>query len=314
MAMAVYSLFQPERWKKLGILAAVSLPALFLFAHNSGRQGAENLVLYGSVWEKIRQVFFPVRVYMSKPLDIFVIAGVVLAIWLLFRAQARIERQQVWLAVGAVLVMVYIAAPTQYGEGGYADVRIIPFLYLLLLAAFRFPRVPRSLIAGFALLVIFRVATVEWMFLAPQRELQQLSLAVDAIPRDAKVFQLGYRNPRGIMGTGDLHFLEYAMIRRGLLVPSLFHLPGVQPIRLVADIYCPNVFCYSWNSDPPDWQKVAHSYDYVWIPKNVTVALPASEMGHVFYFNDSVTVYRMTFSQARYSNLRQSTTTEQSGR
>ena len=68
------------------------------------------------------------------------------------------------------------------------------------------------------------------------------------------------------MDRGDIHYLEYGIIQRGFLDPMLFHIQGVQPVRLVGSPYCPNVFCDSVNGAPNvDWQQVANSYDYLWV-------------------------------------------------
>jgi hypothetical protein len=166
---------------------------------------------------------------------------------------------------------------------------------LFLLAAFRFPKIPNYLVIALALLVMFRVATVEQMFLAQQGELKQLSSAFDSIPRNARVIQLA-RQEQGsvIMGRGDIHHLDYGVIQRGFLVPSLFHLEGVQPLRLADNLYCPNIFCYVWSATADtDWDKIAESYDYLWVAKGTAFTDLALRIGDPVFSNDAVTVYRI---------------------
>jgi hypothetical protein len=302
VVMGVYALFQTERLKKLGLLAILSLPAMALFFNNFLHSNASSSFNYKglTLWDKFRALPFPVRLFTSKTLDALFLAGLVLFIIVLFRA-TRLRAQPVWIAVCGAVFLLYFVAPGEYGLGGYADVRILPFLYLLSLAAFQFRKIPWYLVAGLALLVVCRVATVEQMFIGQQRELQQLSLSFAAIPRNARVMQLQHQDQHDvIMGRGDLHHLDYGVIQRGFLVPSLFHLPGVQPIRLVADVYCPNIFCYVWNpNDNTDWQKIANSYDYLWLVKNPALAPFASRIGDVVLSNDAVTVYRIRHSGAK---------------
>lgn len=296
VVMGVYALFQAERLKKLGLLAILSLPAMALFFNNFLHFNASSRFNYKgfTLWDKFRALPFPVRLFTSKTLDALFLGGLVLFIIVLFR-KTRLRAQPVWIAVCGVVVLLYFAAPGEYGLGGYADVRILPFLYLLSLAAFQIRKIPWYLVAGLTLLVVFRVVIVEQMFLGQQHQLQQLSMSFEAIPRNARVMQLQHQDHHDvIMGRGDLHHLDYGVIQRGFLVPSLFHLPGVQPIRLVADVYCPNIFCYVWdpNADT-DWEKIAKSYDYLWLVKNPALAPFASRIGDVVFSNDAVTVYQI---------------------
>jgi hypothetical protein len=191
------------------------------------------------------------------------------------------------------LLLAYFLAPGNYGFGGYADTRFLPFVYLFLLAVIRFNRIPRYLYIGLALLVLFRVATVEQMFISQQPELKQLTASFEAIPRNAKVLPLTRMPDGGVIGTAGLHHLEYGVIQRGFLDPQLFHLQGVQPIRLVGSPYCLNVFCDVAGEPKIDWQQVADSYDYLWVYNDPEIMTFTSRIGDVIFSNDSVTVYRV---------------------
>ena len=61
LAMGVYALFQEQRWKKLGILAILSLPALLIFVHNPSHAGSGASFVYAglTVWDKLRTSFLP---------------------------------------------------------------------------------------------------------------------------------------------------------------------------------------------------------------------------------------------------------------
>jgi hypothetical protein len=190
--MGTYALFQEQRWKKVGILALLSLPALLLFAYDLklAVTGASFYYSERFVWDKLRNLSFPIRLFTSRGLDVLVLAALAFLIILVWKSGRLVAMRPVWLTVCAILVLVYVIAPTRYGVVGYIDVRIMPFLYLFLLAVWRFQRVPRYLYFGLALLVLLRVATVEQMFNAHQPELKQLTASFDAIPRDARVLQI----------------------------------------------------------------------------------------------------------------------------
>jgi hypothetical protein len=300
LVMGIYALFQQQRWKHLGILAVLSLPPLLILARSPSHAGSGASFLYGDhiASDKLKHLVFPVRLYTSTTLDLIILAGLALLVFLILKKRPTFTWQPVWLAVCAILLLAYFVAPGQYGFGGYIDTRFIPFVYLLLLAAIRFDRVPRYLYVGLALLVLFRVATVQQMFVSRQPELKQLSTSFEAIPRNAKVLPFVRWPEAGLIGAGDMHHMEYGVIQRGFLDPELFHLQGVQPITLVGSPYCPNVFCDAAGASQVDWQQVANSYDYLSVVhSDPEITAFTSRIGDAIFSNDSVTVYRVRHPQ-----------------
>jgi hypothetical protein len=295
LAMGTYTLFQEQRWKKLGILALFSFPALLIFLYhpNHAGSGASFVYIRPIIWEKLRHLFFPVRLYTTTTSDLIVLAGLAFLIFLVLIKRPKFVLQPVWLAVCAVLLLAYSLAPANYGFGGYVDKRFLPFLYLFSLGAIRFNRVPRRLVVGLALLVLFRVATWQQLFISQQRELNQLTASFEAIPRNARILRLNRLPKRGFIGTAGVQHLGYGVIRRGFLNPQLFHLPGVDPIRLAGSPYCPNVLCDVADAPDVDWQQVADSYDYLWVYRDPEIAVIASRIGDPMFWNDSVAVYRI---------------------
>ena len=295
LVMGVYTLSQEQRWKRLGILAALSLPALLIFVYDLSHAGSGASFAYVgyALWDRLKDLVFPVRLYTSKQLDVIVLASLALLTFLVLKKRPKFEWQPVWLAVCAILLLVYFLAPGNYGFGGYIYVRFLPFLYLFFLAVIRFKRVPHSLYVGLALLVLFRVATWEQLFISRQRELAQLSASFAAIPQNAKVLPLTRLRASGVIGMGGLHHLEYGVIQRGFLDPQLFHMQGVQPIRLVGSPYCINAYCDVAGAPEIDWRQVANSYDYLWVYNNPEIKTFASGIGDMIFSNDSVTVYRV---------------------
>jgi len=292
LTMGVYALFQPHRWKKLGTLALLSLPALLIFVHDPNHAGNGASLRYGQFTGKVKDLVFPLRLFSSKTLDLIFLAGLALLVLLILKSRPKFAWQPVWLAVCAIVLLAYFVAPGQYGFGAYIDTRFLPFVYLFLLAAVRFDRVPRYLYVGLALLVLFRVATVEEIFVSHNHELEQLTASFEAIPRNAKVLPL-IPLPGNIIGRSDIHHLEYGVIERGFLDPQVFHLQGVQPIRLVGSPYCPNVFCDVADAPDVDWEQVASYYDYLWVHDDPAIAPFTSHIGDVIFSNGSVTVYRV---------------------
>jgi hypothetical protein len=297
LAMGVYALFQERRWKKIGILAALSLPGLLIYLGDPSHGGGSNSFKYGNIVDKLKDLTFPLRLHTSKVSDIAVIAVLVVLVFFALKSRSKYAWQPVWLAVSIACLLVYMLAPGSYGYGGYVATRFLPFVYLFALAAIRFDRVPRYLPIGLALLVLFRVATWEQVFISQQRELAQLTEAFDAIPSGARVLPLTKGPNSGIIGTGGLHHLEYGVIQRGFLDPQLFHLQGVQPVRLVGSPYCVDVFCDVAGAPHINWQQIVNSYDYLWVYNDPEVKSSASRIADEVLSNDFVAIYRVRHSQ-----------------
>jgi hypothetical protein len=295
IAMGAHCLVSARPIRNLLRLAALSMPGLALFVYNLRHNAAGGALLYGGrtlVWNKLRNLAFPLRLD-SKPVDLAFVLMLMALLYLAYRERKQIAWQRPWVVVCAALLVVYLVAPGVYGLGGYLDVRVMPFLYLLVLAAPQIRNIPKPLILGLVLMAVLRIAVVEWIFLEHQRELTALSAAFEAIPRNAGVNPLVPLKPEGtLIGRGDVHFLAYGVIQRGFLVPTIAYLPGLQPLRVVGAGYCPNAFCEIVDPPATDWIKVAQNYDYLWV-QNFPGAVPYVEkIGEPVFTNEFVTVYQ----------------------
>ena len=299
LVMGVYALFQQSRWKTLGVLAILSSPTLALMGYNlrDGGGAAAGRFVFADItaWDKFRNLVFPVRLFTSRILDVVVLALIATLLILLVRAQQRIIIRPVWVAACAPLLLIYLIAPPQWGNGGWADCRVMMFLFFFALPAFRFPRIPRYLLILLAAVVAIRVATVERLFIVQQPKVQQLTEAFEAIPRDAKVLQVGEVDVgEGLLaGRGSTYTMLYGVIQRGFLASQLYHNPGVQPIRLAANVYCRNVVCSPGNPTDTEWRNIALSYDYLWVHKDWIAPPIPSRIADLAFSNEYVAVYRI---------------------
>lgn len=296
LAMGVYALFQPNRWRKTATLALLSLPALILLALHPVRGAGNVSIMYAGLtpWSKLKYLLWPLRMYQSKILDLLSLLALAFLLAYVLLKEKMLAVQPVWAAVGASVLLVYFASPAQFGlAGAFMDVRFTAFVCLFLLAAVRFARIPRVLFVGLALVVLFRIATVQQLFLSQQRELKQLTASFEAIPRNATVVPAVPLPDGTVMGKGYVHHLEYGVIDRGFLDPVLFHLPGIQPIRLAGSPYCPNIYCDPANATYVNWQQLARSYDYLWVRDDPAVAAVSARLGDVIFSNGGVTIYRI---------------------
>ena len=301
IAMGVYCLVSSRPWQKLLTLALVSVPGLTLFVYNikhSGTGGGGPLTYGDTVaWDKLVGLVFPLRAG-SKPQMLVVLGGLAVFLYLLFKIRSGVAWQRSWIVICAVLLLVYLAAPGTYGLGGWLDVRILSFLYLLALATVRIKRISRTMVTIVILLVIFRVAVVESIFVPKQHELDELTAGFQAIPRGARVLPLFQRDSeKPFYVRAEVHHQAYGVIQKGFFVPNIAYLPDLQPLRVVGAKYCPNIFCEVTSPNDTNWSEIAQHYDYLWVQDYQEVLPYVATIADRVFFNDFVTVYRVRRSR-----------------
>ena len=138
-----------------------------------------------------------------------------------------------------------------WGEGSDLDIRVLPFLFVAILATARVGRRAKTLAAIPLLLFAARTVSVTRHFREAQPVLAGLARSFDAVPRDALVLPIveGDEDP---IERPFTHFWAYGVIRRGWFSPYLMDAPGETPMRIIHDSYTPDGF---WNlvyDEPPD--------------------------------------------------------------
>jgi hypothetical protein len=296
LAMGVYSLGSAYRWGRLLTLGSVALPGMVLFFLNRNSAGGGDTTLYyGSapIWDKARNLVFPLRMY-SKIGDAPLLAGFAVLLAILWVHRKEVQGRRIWWYVCGAILLAYLIAPEQYGLGGYVDVRIIPFMYCFLLAAFEWKPGRKVLLTCAVLLALFRIATVENLFVSKQKELKTMTEAFQSIPPGAAVMPVVQLNREGtLVGRADIHHCGYGVIEKGWGVPTLFHHPGVHPLQISSAFYCPNPHCTIRSAQATDWDQLAASYDYVWVNHYPDVDAALATRAALVYSNDWVHVYRI---------------------
>jgi hypothetical protein len=153
----------------------------------------------------------------------------------------------------------------------------------------------RMVIVAAAVFAVFGVVRIETLFLTKGRELANASGAFAVIPRNSRVLPVvRIRYEDNLVGMGEIHHLEYGVIEKGLLVPSVFHIPGIQPLRLVGAGYCPNDFCLVFQSpENIEWKKVAAHYDYIWVEHFPSAVPYVANIADRVFASEFVSVYRV---------------------
>jgi len=196
-----------------------------------------------------------------------------------------------WLGVAGCLFVLYWIFPGAYGAAMEADRRLVPFLFILTLAAVRFGRRARLLGSIALLLFVLHTGDVEHHFLSLQPRLAEMSQSFSAIPNGARVLPMSEWT-KGVLRP-ERHFWAYGVIQRGWFSPCLFHDPGVHPfkIKLQTSSPCgPGIF----GPESFDWARVQHDFDYVWAYDVPQLYPSLSAIGKLAFENGDVRVFRLT--------------------
>ena len=226
-----------RRWPALGRRLLVAgaqfvVPVALLFG---GSRVAEPATInYGAIWRKADLLFSVVDNY-DRMFDITCFALFVGLIGVLaWVRRLGISRRLAW-ATGIVFV-IYLLLPSQIWGGSGTDHRLPTALFLLLVAASapRFPnrRVAAAVGVSAAFLLVIRLGVIERVWREADRVYSADLVGINELPQGAK---LAIAHPAGLFHVSaipEVHLAALAVSRREAFVPSLFAIPGQQPIAL----------------------------------------------------------------------------------
>ena len=202
-----------------------------------------------------------------------------------------------WLGVAALLFGAYWVIPWGYGEQSDLDIRVLPVVFVLILATARVGRRGWRLAPLVLLLFLVRTANVAQNFFAAQPQLSGLAQSFSVTVEHARVLPIveatdedePIRHPFA-------HFWAYGVIRRGWFSPYLFQAKGLMPLEVRSEAYTPDGFWDLTYKESPDWTEVQQDYDYVWA-YNVPRFSPALEtIGELVYESGDLQVFRVNKS------------------
>jgi hypothetical protein len=217
------------------------------------------------------------------------LAGWFLAAWW-SNPEFRWDRK--WIVIAAFLFVLFWAIPWMWGEGSDLDIRVLPFLFVAILATAHVGRRAQTLVAIPLLLFAARTVNVTRHFKDAQPALAGLARSFDAVPRGALVLPIVEGDEDPIVRPFT-HFWAYGVIRRGWFSPYLMDAPGETPMRIIHDSYTPDGF---WNlvyDEAPDWQRVQNDYEYVWAYDVPRFSAALAGVGERIYSSGALEVYRI---------------------
>ena len=270
---------------------ALALPGMGFYLHSSRVGLSVQKIIFHGFWEKLDSLGMILHGY-SPMLDLISLAA--LGVWFLaawwrnpdFRWNYR------WVGVAAFLFILFWAIPWMWGEGSDLDIRVLPVLFVLILATARVGKRAKWLAAIPLLLFAVRTINLTQHFAAAEPQLAGLAGSFEAVPRGALVLPIveGDQDP---IERPFTHFWAYGVIRRGWFSPYLMDAPGETPMRITYDSYTPDGFWDHVYDQPPDWKKVQSDYDYVWAYDVPSFSAALSDIGDRMYSSGALEVYKI---------------------
>jgi len=271
--------------------AALALPGLVLYLRFSRVGLAAGKVVFHGLDDKLDSLGTILHGYWPW-LDWTSVAALAAWLFLAWWRNPEFRWDRKWIAIALFLFVLFWAVPWMWGEASDLDIRVLPFLFVAILATGRAGRRAKWLIAIPLLLFAVRTASVTRHFREAQPELAGLAGSFDAVPRDALVLPIveGDEDP---IERPFTHFWAYGVIRRGWFSPYIMDVPGQTPMRIIHESYTPDGF---WNliyEETPDWRQVRNDYAYVWAYDVPRFSSALAAMGERIYTSGPLEVYRI---------------------
>ena len=271
--------------------AGMALPGLAFYLHSSRVGLNVNKIIFHGLDDKLDSLQLILHGY-SSALDWISLA--LLAAWF-FAAWWRnpvFQWRRRWIAIAATLFTLFWGIPWMWGEGSDLDIRVLPFLFIAILATVRVGPRAKWLVAIPLFLFAARMVNVTQHFAAAQPNLAGLARSFDAVPTGALVLPIveGDEDP---IERPFTHFWAYGVIRKGWFSPYLMDAPGETPMRITHDSYTPDGFWDHEYDEPPDWKQVQSDYDYVWAYDVSRFSAPLAAVGEKIYSYGPLEVYRL---------------------
>jgi len=284
--MTAYAVFARRRIRDIFFSWILFIPGAILFLHSTMSQ-AKSGWSYVFDWStKGPGLLVAMTSGISPVYDFVTMALLVVALGVACLDNRDFRCNYRWLGVAGSLFVFYWTLPASLGPGINTDRRLIPFIFVLVLAAVRVVRRKRLLGTIAILLFALRAGEVQHHFVSAQRDSARLSRAFSVIPDGMRVL------PVATPSEHMQHFWAYGVIQRGWLSPCLFQNRGVQPLRtlLQSDSACTPVLN---PAGPFEWKNIRHDFDYVWVYR-VPGSLPSlAAIGKVVYEDGDLQVCQL---------------------
>jgi hypothetical protein len=186
------------------------------------------------------------------------------------RTALRTERSM--LAAGLALGVAYWVCPADVASGLEVNVRFALGATTLLVLAIDVavpPRVRRGVLVAILVLMVARTGVTAAAWVTLDREFRRHLTAFEQIEEGAAVHNIFFYptsrlfNATRVRGLALIHSLAFAAVYRHANVPTLYALPGQQPLVHRTPMYRAHRFA---DGARPEirWERILGHYEYVW--------------------------------------------------
>jgi hypothetical protein len=270
---------------------ALASPGAAFYFHSSRAGMAAGDIIFHGLGDKLDSLGLILHGYWPW-LDWISLAA--LGVWfpLTWWRNAEFHWDREWLVVAALLFALFWVIPWAWADGSDLDIRVLPFLFVTILATARVGQRAKWLAAIPILLFAVRTVSVTQHFVVGQPDLAGLARSFDSVPRDALVLPIveGDEDP---IERPFTHFWAYGVIRRGWFSPYLMDVPGETPMRIIHRSYTPDGFWNLTYEEMPDWRQVQNDYPYVWAYDVPRFSASLAAIGERIYSSGPLEVYRI---------------------
>jgi hypothetical protein len=231
-------------------------------------------------------------------LTLLILIGCAVAAWWRNR---EFKWNHPWPAIIGGLFLLYWIFPG-YGvnwAGDDADVRLLPFIMMLLPAMVYVGRRARWLALVACLLFCARSATVIQTFRSEQTELAGMARAFSMTPPNARVLPVIEARDDQPQVRPYAHFWAYGIVERGWFSTYLLTIKNVTTVQVKSNLARPEGFWDLDYQEDPDWEKVADDYDYVWAFHVPQYKDDLDEIGEMVYESGDLRLYRIRKDRSR---------------
>jgi hypothetical protein len=244
----------------------IPLIVFLTFMKGSGQVGE---IEWSSPFEKVKDIVFMVRTY-DHVFDGIVVFAAVAVLFCVLREAHEIACRRDILTLGIAFFLFFLACPKTLFTSWGADIRfLLPAMVLTPLAFdLSLPKKQgRILMCALLLLCLVRYGEVFHAWRMRDSTIATEVELFDKLPHQSKIFPLVFdEHPDSgnkIWQRMLRHTISYATITRATISPSLFALPGQQPIRL-KDQPAQRGLQEEAPLESVNWNEVFNTYDYIW--------------------------------------------------
>ncbi|HVB34780.1 MAG TPA: hypothetical protein VNJ52_10470 [Patescibacteria group bacterium] len=289
VVITVYAVIARQRLKRLLFSWLLFLPGLLFFLHSHSHLKSSWNLQFRGLGAKVSGLL-AVMVGASPALDFLTLAVIAVSLILAMSQNREFGWNRRWLGVAGCLFALYWIFPASYATGMNADRRLLPFIFIIALAAARVGKRARELAIIAILLFAVRTGVLAKRFISEQPRLARMVMSYAVIPKNAKVLPLvGWA---GGTPQPERNLWAYGVIERGWFSPCLFHDPGVQPLQLKVRLYDPYGAGFG-DLGTVDWQRASSDYGYVWAAGVPQFTKTLEVMGKPIFRSGNLQVYRL---------------------